>query len=210
MYGGFDVFKIWLAVKLHFTTKTYDYFTYGGKVNCKLETFTKRNDRYFFHKLSKKYSAEEALDFFVANFIHSDKAWIGNLAKQDGTDNYLYHRKYKDSFSYNFRSECRIIGDSLVRNNITFDDLFLVDRGQHPPFFKLLSSKKVSYQTFVVFEQMLGFVKRWDKEIKEMVVWPIHSKRIKKYIPFVSYNRTQMKLIVKEELIEVYGNKKKA
>jgi len=55
MYGGFDVFKVYLGVKLHFTTKNYDYIQYGGKVNCKLETFTKRNDRYFFHKLSKQY-----------------------------------------------------------------------------------------------------------------------------------------------------------
>ena len=53
MYGGFDVFRVYLAVKLHFTTD-YDYFDYDGKVNIKLETFTKRNDRYFFHKLSTK------------------------------------------------------------------------------------------------------------------------------------------------------------
>ena len=54
MYGGFEVFKLYLAIKLHFTTDTYNYEEYGGKVNCKLETFTKRNDRYFFHKLSKR------------------------------------------------------------------------------------------------------------------------------------------------------------
>ena len=68
MYGGFDVFKVYLAVKLHFTSN-YNYFDYDGKVNCKLETFTKRNDRYFFHKLSKKYGKDEILDFFVSNFF---------------------------------------------------------------------------------------------------------------------------------------------
>ena len=51
MYGGFEVFKAYLAIKLHFTTDTYNYDEYGGKVNCKLETFTKRNDRYFFHHI---------------------------------------------------------------------------------------------------------------------------------------------------------------
>ena len=115
-------------------------------------------------RLSKKYDADQALDFFVANFLVSDKAWIGNLAKQDGTDNYVSHRAYKDSFSYNFRSECRIIRDTLDNNNIKFDDLFLVDRGQHPPFFKLLSSKRISYQTFCVFENFLDFIKKWDIE----------------------------------------------
>ena len=54
MYGGFDVFKTYLAVKNHFTTD-YDYNKYGGRVTAKLESFTKRPDRYFFHKLSKKF-----------------------------------------------------------------------------------------------------------------------------------------------------------
>ena len=69
MYGGFDVYKTYLAVKLHFTTDTYDYYKYGGKVNTKLDTFTKRKDRYFFHKLSTRYAEDNILDFFVSNFL---------------------------------------------------------------------------------------------------------------------------------------------
>ena len=57
MYGGFDVFKTYLAVKNHFTSD-YDYHKYGGRVTAKLESFTKRSDRYFFHKLSKDMLSE--------------------------------------------------------------------------------------------------------------------------------------------------------
>ena len=46
-YNGFDVYKIYLGVKLHFTTDTYDYYKYSGKVNATLDSFTKRKDRYF-------------------------------------------------------------------------------------------------------------------------------------------------------------------
>ena len=198
MYGGFDVFKIWLGIKLHFTTDTYDYITYGGKVNCKIETFTKRNDRYFFHKLSKKYNAEEAVDFFVANFLHKDKAWIGNLAKSDGADIYLDYKKRKDSFTYQFRNECNSIRVNMDNKRLSFDDLFMVNGGQHPIFFKLLLSKQICYETLVVFEELLGFIRRWDKEIEEKVVWPIYAKRIKKFTPFLRYNRTETKLIMKE------------
>ena len=93
MYGGFDVFKVYLAVKLHFTSN-YNYFDYDGKVNCKLETFTKRNDRYFFHKLSKKYGKDEILDFFVSNFCENDKKWVGNLLQNDGRETYLNYKKH--------------------------------------------------------------------------------------------------------------------
>ena len=46
MYGAFDVFKTYLAVKNHFTTD-YDYNKYGGRVTAKLESFTKRPDSTF-------------------------------------------------------------------------------------------------------------------------------------------------------------------
>ena len=44
-----------------------------------LDTFTRRKDRYFFHKLSTKYGQDDILDFFVANFLSDSKRWIGNL-----------------------------------------------------------------------------------------------------------------------------------
>ena len=100
-----------------------------------------------------------------------------------------------------FRSECGVINDTMARTGITFDDLFLVDRGQHPPFFKLLLSKKISYETFVVFEELLGFIERWDRQISEKVVWPVYSKRIKKFRPFLRYNKTSCKLEVKKVFI---------
>ena len=45
---GFDVYKIYLAIKLHFTSESYDYFKHNGKTTARLATFTKRRDRYFF------------------------------------------------------------------------------------------------------------------------------------------------------------------
>ena len=50
----------------------------------------------------------------------------------------------------------------------------------------------------MVFEELLGFIRRWDKEIEEKVVWPVYAKRIKKFTPFLRYNRTETKLIMKE------------
>ena len=72
MYGGFDVFKVYLAVKLHFTSN-YDYFEYDGKVNCKLETFTKRNDRYFFHKLAQNMAKIKYLISLLLTFVRMIK-----------------------------------------------------------------------------------------------------------------------------------------
>ena len=65
----FDTYKIYLAMKSHFTREKYDYFQYGGKTNASLDSFYKRKDRYFFEKTSRKYPDEEVKQFFVANFV---------------------------------------------------------------------------------------------------------------------------------------------
>jgi hypothetical protein len=202
MVNGFDVYKIYLAVKLHFTSDSYDYHKYEGKVNCKLETFTKNNARYFFHKLGTKYSKDDILYFFVSNFLSDSNKWIGDLTRNDGTDVYLDWKKRTESFEYYFRSDCSyIINDFNVRN-ISFDDGFNSFDGQHPRFFQLVLSKNISYESAVIFNQILSYSKRWDKQINEKVVWPVHSKRLKKYTPFVRYNPTSAKLIMKEIFVK--------
>ena len=198
MYGGFDVYKTYLAIKLHFASDTYDYYKYGGKVNAKLDTFTKRKDRYFFHKLSTKYGQDDILDFFVANFLSDSKRWIGNLLANDGRGVYLDYKKRKESFVYHFKQDCGTIVSDFSRNSISFDDGFLCPNGQHPRVLRLLIQRKISYQTTIVLNHFLGFVKNWDKEITEKVVWPEISLKVARVKPFINFNATECKLIMKE------------
>ena len=201
MYGGFDVYKTYLAVKLHFASDTYDYYKYDGKVNAKLDTFTKRKDRYFFHKLSTRYAETDILDFFVANFLADSKRWIGNLLANDGRDVYLDYKKRKEAFAYHFKQECGTIAIDLGRRNISFNDGFIPPDGQHPRVLRLLIQRKISYQTAVVLDHFLGFTKNWDKEITEKVVWPEISLKVTRVKPFVNFNATECKLIMKETFV---------
>jgi len=197
-YDGFSVFKTYLAIKLHFGSDTYDYFKYDGKVNCKLETFTKRNDRYFFHKLSTKYTPTEIVNYFVSNFITNDKKWIGELTRNNGHDTYLDWKKRNDALDYHFRSDCVLLSDRISIDRISFDGLLSCNSGQHPKLLRLLLSKKIGIETALIFDRHLAFIKNWDKEIKETYVWPTFSKKLKKYRPFCKFNETKTKLIMKE------------
>ena len=198
MYGGFDVYKVYLGVKLHFTTKTYDYIKYGGKVNATLDSFTKRKDRYFFHKLSTKYGQDNILDFFVANFLADSKRWVGNLLENDGRDVYLDYRKRKEAFTYHFRNDCILVRDDFTARGISFDDGLRSGDGQHPRLLRLLIQKKLAIQTAVVFDHFLSFVKNWNVEIKEKFVWPEIASKVTRVKPFINFNATECKLIMKE------------
>ena len=201
MYGGFVVFKTYLAVKNHFTTD-YDYYKYGGRVTAKLESFTKRPDRYFFHKLSKKYNEKDILDFFVSNFAVDGNKWIGNVLNNEGTENYTRYRKYKEAFGYHFRNDCVAIVHDFSRRGISFNDGFRIINGQHPRVLRLLIQKKIHIQTAIVLDTILSFSKVWDKEITEKVVWPKIAHTLAKLKPFVNFNFTEAKLIVKEIFVD--------
>ena len=200
MYGGFDVFKTYLAVKNHFTSD-YDYGKYGGRVTAKLESFTKRPDRYFFHKLSKRYNERDILDFFVANFAVDSNKWVGNIINNEGAENYTKFRKYKDNFDYHFRNDCVSIRNDLANRDILFDDGFFVHNGQHPRVLRLHIQKRIHIQTTVILDSVLSFSKVWNKEINEKVVWPKIAHTLTKLKPFVTYNDTNVKLIMKDVFV---------
>ena len=194
---SYDAYKLYLAIKLHFTTANYDYFKHNAKVNSSLNAFLKRNDRFFFHKLATKYG-DELMYYYVSNFVDRPKTWVGDLVRADGDTIYNKWRKYNESLSYNFRNDCVLVRNVIDGNNIRFDDVFSVDSGQHPRLLRLLLSGKVSIQSVIIFDKILSFISRWDKEIKETIIWPEKSFKITKLRPFINVNITKCKFIMKE------------
>ena len=87
------------------------------------------------------------LEYFVSNFFHNSKTWIGNLVRADGETIYNKWKKYNQSFTYNFRSDCVLLRNVINDNSIRFDDVFRVHNGQHPRLLRLLLSEKISVQT---------------------------------------------------------------
>ena len=199
---GFDVYKIYLAIKLHFTSESYDYFKHNGRTTARLKTFTKRRDRYFFHKLSRSYSSSACVDYFVAGFIDSDTVWIGDVVGKSGQENYTRWQKRIESLSYVFENDCDTLLDFIEEKEIKFDDLFKVKKGQHPPLVKLYLANKITVESMVILNDILNYTKQFNKEIGETVIWPKKYKLLMNYKPFLKYNITKMKMIIKKKINE--------
>ena len=90
------------------------------------------------------------------------------------------------------------IANDFSNRGLSFDDGFLCGGGQHPRLLRLLIQKRASFQTIAVLDHFLSFSKNWDKEITEKVVWPKISSTLTKLRPFVKFNTTECKLIMKE------------
>ena len=196
--NGFEVYKIYLAVKLHFTSKgrSYDFHKHLGRTTARLETFTKRRDRYFFHKLSKSYNNNTIVDYFVSNFVTNTNLWVGDIIGKTGDDNHKQWSKKIEALHYYYEQDI----DYILEQDYKFDDLFKSINGQHPPILKMFLSKKINFETVLILDEILSFTKQLNKNINEKVLWPKLYDRMIRYKSFLNYNLTKYKMTLKRKL----------
>jgi hypothetical protein len=188
----YECYTIYLALKQHFSNENYDFLQYNGKVRTSIKTYNKRNDRYFFEKLSRKYDRQEIIEYFVASFIHSDNPsslWIGDL-KSTGDEIYTSWKANVQALTYRFTEDLKKLTESqhlyeCIQSNET----------KHPPIIKAFLRNDIALETLFILEDILHFMKEseYDPILKTI------NFKIKKYRPFFEYNKSyfieQMKTI---------------
>ena len=193
---------LWNALKLHFTSDTYDYFKYHGKTNVSQSTFTVNKSKYQFYKLSRKYELEELKNFYVSNFIEGNGDWVGDLI-QNGEDNYTKWQKKIQSLTYTFENDIIYLFDSVDGAEFwSMEDYFKCVDGGWPMLITKLMHNKISLETVCILVDILGCMPRWDKQVKEDIIWPTQQRIIKKYTPFIEYDKDKFKQILKEKIKE--------
>lgn len=185
---AFDVFREYVALKTHFTTRYYDYFKFNGQLrSTKTKNYENRKDKVFFLKLAKH---KDAKNFLIANFIENDHFWVGDLVYNEQAEtNYKNWSKRVQSLSYNFKNELSYLKDN-------FDDNFIVENNDHPYILKLLLRGEISLETVVILTDLARCYSYWNKKMKGEPVWENISIKIKKYKPFMNYDKEKMKQIV--------------
>jgi hypothetical protein len=187
---GYGAFKMYAALKLHFTTKSYDYHYYNGKTNLKPGSYAKRNDRFFFTKLAKRLPSKDLTDYFVSNFV-AGKIWIGDFSDA------IYHdcMKRQQAISYNFTQEL----DSVIAGADP-KSVFLSKENEYSTLFSHYLRGNVSIETMTLLNKFIGLGKKYDAEMKDDIIWQQHRLRIMKYESFLHYNGHKISKILREKL----------
>jgi hypothetical protein len=200
--SGFAAYALWNALKLHFTSESYDYFKYNGKTNVSKQTFTTNKSKYQFYKLSRKYDLDELKNFYVANFIQGKGDWVGDLL-QDGDENYTKWQKTQQSLTYTFENDIMYMFDSVDGTEFWhIDDYFKPIDGGWPMLITKMMHDKISLETVCVLVDIFGCMPKWEKQITEDIIWPTHRRIIKKYTPFIQYDKEKFTKFLKEKIKE--------
>lgn len=192
---GYEAFCLYSSLKLHFNLDSYDYFKYHGKVNVTIDAFENRKDKWHFYKLSRRFTNDEqGRDFIVANFIHDSNVWVGNLLTEESNIQYRKRQKIIQSLTYIFTNEIESLMSHTKPN-----DLFMIQKGEYPELLIKLLHEEISLETICILNQVLGFLSTWDRKINDTIHYPNISQKIKKYTPFIPFEPTKYKLIIKKE-----------
>lgn len=194
-FTGYGAYRLFLALRTHFTNRNYDFFVMNGKTRASKDSYMKRNDRLFFDRLANKYDPESLRDFYVSNFL-DDKRYVTELLDDDAENNFLKYQARRQSLTYNVSNDL----DKILGSN--HKKMFSVQETHYPEVIVLLLRKRVCIETIVILNDFINFISKYDKYYDDDVIWPKVSLKVRKYKPFLKYDGQKMRSILKEKINE--------
>jgi len=173
----FEVYRLYLALKLHFTKKDYNITKTKGAVRASQNAFLKRKDLTAMRKLARDYKRREIIDLLVANFVSGDK-W-GGVFDANAKETYEIWKSRKQKLDYIFEQDIAKIELEMEKESIA--NPFTSEDGYHPLIYRLYFGHLISIETLVVLDKIYNYVTMDSDDIFLEDV----SMLVKKYRPFV-------------------------
>lgn len=192
---AYDVYRLYMAMKLHFTTESYDISKTKGMVKDCRNAFMKRKDILAFRKLGEKYSKREIIDLLVANFTRGDK--YGGVFDSETEEAYEQWKIRQQKLTYIFTQDIISI---ITESEKTGQDPFTPNNGTHPIVVRLYLGGKISLETLIILDKLFDFRYSNDNSLQLDFVWKDISLLIKKYRIFVK--------IDKEKYLSIWNKEK--
>lgn len=191
---AYDVYRLYMAMKLHFTTESYDISKTKGMVKDCRNAFMKRKDILAFRKLGEKYSKREIIDLLVANFTRGDK--YGGVFDSETEEAYEQWKIRQQKLTYIYTQDVITI---LNESEKTGQDPFTSSNGTHPIVVRLYLGGKISLETLIILDKLFDFRYINDNSLQLDFVWKDVSLLIKKYRIFVKIDKEKYMSIWNKE-----------
>jgi hypothetical protein len=187
---AFNTYIDYLAHKRHFTTKSYDYHKYNGKVKASRDAFTTRKDLFLFYKLSKR---PERQQLILSNMVKNQNIWVGDILEDTADEVYKAWKKRIDGLTYHFQQDLKQLNEDYKSN-------FIVNGGQHPKLLSLLLQQKISLETFTILTNISKVLDYWEQSIVDKIVACDKIVLSRKYFPFLDVDCKKFSAIVKDHI----------
>lgn len=181
----YTLFKTYVSLKNHFTTDSYDFIKYSGKVKVTEENFRKRQDLSLFCKLAQWLPEQKAVPFLVAHFIELSSFTI----------HYVFENPIKSQKIFNRWKErtSDILG--LYRNDLqtiaressySWKNCVSQNGDDYPLLFKLVMANKISPETYSMLDDLFQHTSKAYKGLDMDVLFLSMNLKYRKYRTFLT------------------------
>lgn len=180
MVTGKSVYMLYLMMKNHFNGR-YDCVKYCWRCKVSDSAFNKRRDRFYFTKLSEKYTLRELYYLFLANLVANPDAWVGEIVDVDAKGFYMeYIGKIKDAVT-RFDDDIKSLVYFSEKRGVTLKQLIKYNpETETSGIFKLLQNRIISFETFMLLDSFLNIIDEHDSVAKDLI-WQTYSVKLKAY-----------------------------
>ena len=186
---GYKAWKLYMAVKLHFTTNKFNVFNNRGHVKGARETFYSRNDRFIFERLSRKFATEkDIIQYFVANFAYGNDAVV--YSDNESDSNLTLWMKRKQSISQVFENDLHTIVLHIEKENLSKANIFNFNGSNLPEILKLFLGGYVAIETMVILDSFTNYLATWCNNLN--LLWEEDCRRIEKCKGFVKFDSDRL------------------
>ena len=199
----FEVYKLFLALKNHFGSSTYDFFLYNGKAtSMNAHSFSTKKDKYFYEKLARRYNDKELQEFFVSCLIKNPDVWAGDMCREVSySENYLDWKRRKESLTYCFIEDVK----KIVEEEPDFNQLFVCRKGEHPKLFDLYNERTIELETLLGIDLVTDCFADWNTKLEDDIIWKDAYHLAKQYRPFLTMEskKNRFRNILRKEFSNV-------
>lgn len=196
--NGFKAFKYYTAIKLHFTSPSFNVFANRGHVKGSLQRFKLRNDHMIFEKMARLYPTDKQFIQYVAsNFMYGHSAMI--YETEEGVANYKEYLRRRQAITHVFENDLNTITNQQ-------SDQYDFSGSKIPVVIQLLLSKRITLETVVILDQLDGILGKLKSNNHIALMLESEMLRIEKAKGFVKYDSDKVMRHYQSFLQEIQGN----
>lgn len=180
--NAFEVYKLYAALRLHFTDPKYDISVTKGAMKNLRGAFEKRKDTEYMVKLACEYSRKEIIEILVANFITGEST--ANIYTGNYLENYKNYLTRRKRMLYNLDTD---LDNILFRMEKEQSKSCL--EGTHPLIFRMYMGGDIKLETLVIMEKLYPYVEDYANDF----VLEHICLLVKKYKLFVRFDKDNVK-----------------
>jgi len=178
--NAFEFYKMYIAIKQHFSPGTYDFFKYNGRVSVKESTFLHRRDRMMFERLARKVPEPTWLPFLVANLSDNPSRWVGEMLGGDSMERYHFFASRCQSSKYLFEQDCNAICQQICKTAGSFDAFLSPKKNQYPDILVMYMEGNISLETLWLLDKLLNLQESYDRHLSGNLIWEDLKHKLKR------------------------------